>query len=70
MRGMHLCVPVRMYSHMLNKKGNVNIVSRSECHVLSNGALVFGGKSNIMYRQIEETIHRSRTCVKIAFFSI
>jgi hypothetical protein len=48
MCGAHRCVPVRMYSHVLQRQKsckdtkkmlNFNVVSRAKCHALSNGAL-------------------------------
>jgi hypothetical protein len=38
---------------------NVRVVSRPEFHVISNGALVFWCKANIMHRKIDTAIHRN-----------
>jgi hypothetical protein len=54
MRSMHICIPVRMYSHALQeqtshthkkKMQNAHVVSRPKCHALSNGALIFAASS-------------------------
>ncbi len=46
---------------------NFTVVSKQEFHALSDGALFFCYKSHIMYRKMEEGIHKKCGCIQLPF---
>ncbi len=56
------------YKQKLNAmKLNVHVVSRPKCPALSNGALAFCCKSNILYRKMSKPIHENFVCIQPPF---